>query len=648
MAEGRVGWRGTSPWWLFSALALVGCEDAAPARQAVVFPPPGSAGSAGTAGAPQINQGFSAADWSECGRIAPDTDLPAGIVPVGTDGVAVTLLSGSVLLYRGDETPYTLHDRSIDNGLPAVFSPDGKLSAKRELDGVMRVRSTLDGSLMSTLPPFDPTCGAEARFAADSQHLLLGASPGIDDVTHQATCAVELASGSVVARVPLWLYAVAFQSDQFVGPTDPGSFAVFDATGQPSEPTSLPVDAQDIKALVLSPAGDRVAYVSSTRAQLFDRANGALLADLAADSATQAALFSADGSFVLLGRRVLRSDDATLVAELLPSLSRPLWLSVDGQHVGLEVGGGTAERRFMLLDASTSTPVRAFGGQTRAVLSVAVSPDGKRFATANSLAFLVWNLADDFGDSSLAWVAQTSQGFSSQFSPDGSLLAISGDRRAVFSAEGVTLFDPAPPVDVNDCPWRHFDFSPDGRFLAGGASEFFVDVFDAGTRELVTRLPSSSCNSTAAFSADGSFLVTGALETYFTKDWSPVSPGPVAPVPATQNDNDAMNRVIFAPDGRHLLVSRCQTQLPGAIGTCSYRLLLAGGGAGAQALSLTAPHAEFSPDGGNLVAGGTLLQLSTHAQSELGMNVVSAAFAASGDIIAGGSEGSIIRFCRKR
>ncbi|HXK16342.1 MAG TPA: WD40 repeat domain-containing protein [Polyangiaceae bacterium] len=501
---------------------------------------------------------------------------------------------------------------------------------------------------MSPLVPFDPTCGTQARFAADSKHLLLGVVVGLNGVTQDASCAVDLESGAVVARVALPLAVVGFQAGQFVGPTDTTSFAAFDALGQPMQTTSFAVDLQD-GALFLSPTGDRVAYQSHAGIQLFDRATGAVVVDTPPTYGSEYPLFSGDGSFVLLADRVLQSADGKVVATLSPGVTRPLWLSAEGRLLALQTGDAAGEKHFMLLDVSTNKPVRAFGGSTHPVLSVSVSPDGKRFATTNGRALLVWNIPDDFAASSVAWVDQIDFEMYTQFSPDGSKLALSGDSRALFSADGLRLFSPPPPAAPSTCPWAHFAFSPDGRFLAGAGNDYFVDVFDTATHELVTRLPSSGCNSTAAFSADGSFLVTGALEVYYTSDWSPVSPDAVVQVLASQTDNDAMNRAIFAPDGRHAIVSSCRTNtsIPDMYSICTQRLVLAGGGAGAETLTLSAPHPEVSPDGRFVLAGGGLLRLSPPEGRALDANLTSAAFSPNGDIIAGSRDGSIVRYCRQ-
>jgi hypothetical protein len=94
-----------------------------------------------------------------------------------------------------------------------------------------------------------------------------------------------------------------------------------------------------------------------------------------------------------------------------------------------------------------------------------------------------------------------------------------------------------------------------------------------------------------------------------------------------------------------LLVSRC-TQT-----SCLVNLLGVETGAILRALpELQAPHPSFSPDGSWIVAGGTLLHLSSGDVRELDPAVATttALFAPDGDIIAGSADDVLTRYCRSR
>jgi WD40 repeat protein len=571
-------------------------------------------------------------------------DRVVAILPVGTDAVAVGLESKTLLLYRGAEPPLKLLDGASASDSPAAFSPDGSLVAQVDQGGI-GLYSTLDGQQLSTLPLVDPTCGDTLEFAPDNQHLLL--------LGGSATCAIDL-NGAVVARVAQMFSEVGFQAGQLVAQTAPLAFSAFDGAGQALPPTVLAINPDDVRTCALSPAGDRVAIQTDGDLdfgyRLYDRKSGAIVADLQQEPRyVDRPLFSPDGSFVLLGGHVLRSADGSVVSAMQRGVDYPVGLSVDGRRLGMQIDDGPREPHFMLLDLASNKPVRAFGTHNNSLIGISVSPDGTRFATTTGYLMMIWNIDAEFSASSPAWVARTGLDMYSQFSPDGSILAVSGDGRALFSADGSSMFRVLPPPSVSTCGWAHFAFSPDGRWVAGGFYGFFVDVYDTMTHELVTRLPSSSCNSTASFSPDGALLVTGALETYRTTDWTRVSPENIVPVQGTFEDNEAMNGATFAPDGTNLVVSRCTLDSLSINGSrhCQNWLSTADGVA-RTTLPVSGPRPNFSPDGGNIVAGADLLQLSSGAVASLGPDITSAAFAPNRDIIAGTKDGAVVRFCLKQ
>ena len=576
------------------------------------------------------------------------TDRVVGMLPVGTDAVAIGLESKTLLLYRGAEPPLKLLDGASASDSPVAFSPDGSLLAQVDQGGI-RLYGTLDGHQLSTLPLVDPTCGDKLEFAPDNQHLLL--------LGGSATCAIDL-NGAVVARVAQMFSEVGFQADQLVAQTAPLAFSAFDGAGQPLPPTVLAINPDDVRAEALSPAGDRVAIQTDGDLdfsyRLYDRKSGAVVVDLQQEPRyVDRPLFSPDGSFVLLGGHVLKSADGSVVSAMQRGVDYPVGLSVDGRRLGMETDDGPAEPHFMLLDLPSNMPVRAFGTHNKSLIGISVSPDGTRFATTTGYLMMTWNIDAEFSASSPAWVAITGLDMYSQFSPDGLMLAVSGDGRALFSADGSSMFGVTPPPTiptpaVSTCGWAHFAFSPDGRWVAGGFYGFFVDVYDTTTRELVTRLPSSSCNSTASFSPDGALLVTGALETYRTSDWSRVSPENIVPVQGTFEDNEAMNGATFAPDGINLAVSRCTNPMSINGTRHCQNWLSTVDGVAQTSLPLSGPRPSFSPDGGNIVAGADLLQLSSGAVASLGPDITSAAFAPNRDIIAGTKDGAVVRFCLKQ
>jgi len=626
--------------WLIgmAALGLWGCGDDT-AGPKPIFQGEPQAGTAGSSGAAAAPPGLSPDSWTECSRIPAQSDPIDYILPLGTKGVAAVTRAKQVLVYVGTEPPRALPDSLASFGALPVFSPDGALLAEA-IAGTVRLGSVDDGQVLRDVTiPSD--CGTQTWFPPDGAHLLVAGA---------SVCVIDLATYAVTA-LPLGTSKIfAFNGSEII--TQEGlTYTPINLAGQTGPATTLNINLQTTTAAVLSPAGDRVAVASDTGYQLIDRATGGVVVDLPAASAGhgQQPLFSEGGAYVVIGGKVFSSADGKQTGDVSLVVSDPLWLSVDGKTLAKSVQADFAESHFELVDVASHKPVGAFGGHARSVLGVSVSPDGRRFATTNGYVVVSWLLADDFKLSAPAWAAQTGVDMYSQFSADGSLFAVSGDGRELFTADGLPLLYPPPPANVGNCGSAHFAFSPDGRYVAGGGYDFLVDVYDTATQKLVTRLPSSSCNSTAAFSPDGTFLITSALETYRVNDWSLVEPAQVSPRPVSYAENDGMSGAIFAPNGRQLLVSTCSaSELAPYVWHCQHVLTPIGPVAQGRTLLYGGPRPSFSPDGGNVVAGAEVVQVEYFKEHALGARdeLVSAAFTPRGDIIAGAMDGSLVKYCR--
>jgi hypothetical protein len=279
----------------------------------------------------------------------------------------------------------------------------------------------------------------------------------------------------------------------------------------------------------------------------------------------------------------------------------------------------------------------------RDVLGLSVAPDGATAVVTDGYNATAVRIAPVFADSAPIWTSSTELEFVSEFSADASLVAISGDNRGLLdAAAGTLLFDPSPPPDVHvGCGVGYFGLSHDRRWAAGGGFGYDVEVFDVVTHELVARLPSSSCNSAAAFSPDGSLLATARGELYRTSDWSRLWPEAV--------DRDAseaevwLTGVRFTPDGRELLVTRCD--YPRSATSCSSELRSAvAGGGGSAPTSVASTFAALSPDGTWIAADGQL-QHRRGARQVLAPDLGATAFMPNGDVLAAGADDRLHRFC---
>src|SRR5262249_19052721 len=112
--------------------------------------------------------------------------------------------------------------------------------------------------------------------------------------------------------------------------------------------------------------------------------------------------------------------------------------------------------------------------QKVSVSSVAISPDSRLLATANSDETVrLWNVANGH----LVHELHTGPVYCATFSPDGSLLATGG-------AQAVKLWDVATKqelIALEGSGWLRVNavaFSPDGRALASGSADRYVRIWD--------------------------------------------------------------------------------------------------------------------------------------------------------------------------
>jgi WD40 repeat protein len=193
----------------------------------------------------------------------------------------------------------------------------------------------------------------------------------------------------------------------------------------------------------------------------------------------------------------------------------PVAVSPDGRRVasGNSVWDGTRRdwtTEVKVWDAQTGREVVTYKGNAGWITSVAYSPDGKRLASAGR------GFPGAGGGEIKVWDAETGQelhtlpdsGLSLAFSPDGRRIAgpLGGYRVGevkVWDAETgrelLTLQGHASVV-------RSVAFSPDGQRLASGGFDSMVRVWDAQTGQQLLALKDGG--NYVAFSRDGHWLVT--------------------------------------------------------------------------------------------------------------------------------------------
>ncbi|MFO0843436.1 MAG: hypothetical protein U0797_13725 [Gemmataceae bacterium] len=192
-------------------------------------------------------------------------------------------------------------------------------------------------------------------------------------------------------------------------------------------------------------------------------------------------------------------------------------------------GSGRSESLVLLLwdlrqgrqRLMTPQPLHAF-------TEFALHPDGARFATAGVEGVRVWDAA-----SAAAPRPLTDQPFDRvAWSRDGRSLLAVGRTAVVFNGDREVRSWPAPKGE-----WAACALSNDGRWVATGGDDRLLRLRDVATGEGLARWQAHDAAVTAAaFSPDGSLLVTGARDGTFRALEPAVAPRPSWPSSASTGD----------------------------------------------------------------------------------------------------------------
>lgn len=283
-------------------------------------------------------------------------------------------------------------------------------------------------------------------------------------------------------------------------------------------------------------------------------------------------------------------------------------------------------------------------------------PDDPAFDdSANSSAYqsvALWHLP---ATSIALRLTNVSYGFNLALSPDGTLVAISGDGVDVTNNEGTgarALSDGPfvwrslpPDVPIGGSFVRSLAFSPDSTLLASGRN-YDVDLFRADIGTPVDKLVTQVSSPGVAFSPNGKHLASSAPASWRvadrTAEWAPPASDPLA---KCDFDCFSDNWVTFSPDGALLLTQFAHLSESFAWDTTT-TLVDAASGNVLQSFGAGLPRRPtFSPDGHWIVAGDRLIDAKTGEQSPLGVEALLSLFLSDGRILAASASGAVTLLC---
>jgi WD40 repeat protein/uncharacterized caspase-like protein len=326
----------------------------------------------------------------------------------------------------------------------------------------------------------------------------------------------------------------------------------------------------------------------------------------------------------------------------------PVAFSPDGKMI---IGGvGTSGGALRFWDTSTGAEVRTIAGTGGN--SVIFSPDWKTLASSSGNTITLWDTATGTGLRTLT--GHSPRIYSLAISPDGKTIANSVGGGIDGRVGYIRLWDVTGNAEVRtiiNTGWiTSLAFSPDGKILAGGISEWhgMIKFWDVSTgAELGTYGPIDSVTGfTIAYSPDGKTFAAGSTDKTI-KLWDR-STGAVSHT--LTGHAGTVTSVAFSPDGKILASGSASLVLKrGEALNGSVKLWDVSTGTELRTLKSgldTVYSVALSPDGGTLAAGSAddtirLWDVSTGAElhaftvDSIYRIASSVAFSPDGKILAG-------------
>lgn len=543
-------------------------------------------------------------------EISMPTSSPATpSLRAGTSELAVACLDGSVVIV--DAVSGRIKQTIVDQQpmILAEFSGNGERLLTASATGV-QIRDAEGGAVMRRIDD----AGAAISVAAISSD---GAIVAVADSGNR----VRLLNANSAATVGDFAFDGTFPSiamcfspdDRYIAAVVQGTkVAIIDVAPSPSAAPQLVTTLTDatgwVRTLAFQPGRSSPCVLAGSgfdkSIALWEIPSGRRLSTLRGHSATVSALsFNRDGSrLASLGAEIsMRQWDTSGRGARTPLGERCTSLDAMFTHQGdcIITAESLAPFAIHLRSALDGSIQRELIGHRDAVTVLALSPDGRRLASAGADGSMrVWSLDDAAPDAAI-WSQQAHAGRVNAvaWSKDGTeLLSVSEDRtlRAHRAADGELL--QTTPIQCGRIPSMRL--SPDGRYVALALQPSnTIALIERATGKRIDLPGHSQSIRIIRFSPDGSLLASGG-DDQVVRLWSMRAEDFGRSVGVLEGQQQDVFALAFSPDGT-LLASAGRGGRIALWDLAQRRNLTTLEGPGDMVFALS-----FSPDGRRLLASG--------------------------------------------
>jgi WD40 repeat protein/outer membrane murein-binding lipoprotein Lpp len=445
-----------------------------------------------------------------------------------------------------------------------VFSVRGELLATAGADGTVKLWDVASRKIVATFFGHLGTVRAVA-IAPDVSSLVSAGDDGTVrfwDVASRRATATRW--GRPRSREPAaddpsqFVRSIAYSPDGLLVAAGGDQVVRIWETASASEKTMLSVAEGTVTALTFSPKGNTLA--AGTDGAIYRWDVESLVprsTPIAMEGRVNSLRYSADGRLLAAAT----DHGAFLFRE-------PMDRAGDGPrrligHVGSVTGVALSPNGETVVTSGEDATLRLWNPQSgtidkidpdmvlrcrRPAVSVAYSPDGKRFAAGGSDAITLWNVSDGVETATLK--NRSGDVAKIAFSPDGTRLASASKDWPILiwdlASQRVTAALNGHTAAVNS-----INFSADGKVLISGSDDATVRTWDvAGARELATLSGHAAAVLCTVVSPDGKLAASAGAD-HSVRLWDIVAKRPLATLAGHQAPVVA---IAFSPDG-HCLAS---------------------------------------------------------------------------------------------